>query len=211
MKRNTVGIVLVILILFVIGTWVIEIMNGKLPYVDQWTRVLVERFNGTHVYTFLRGMTELGSSSFLIPFIVVMTLVLWWVFHDYVPAIIFAGGMLLSHLLNTLIKSLVARERPSISVSANAEGFSFPSGHAMMSMVCYGLLAYFISKKIRSTYTVFLVQVSCALLVFLIGLSRFFINVHYLTDIMAGFFLGFVCLIGLISLYEWIRGRQSQT
>lgn len=210
-KRNTVSIVLIIWILLVIGTWIVEIMNGKLPYVDQWTRALVERFDDTYVYTFLRGMTELGSTSFLVPFIFVMTFVIWWMLRDYVPAIIFAGGTLTSHLLNTVIKNLVARERPSISVAANAEGHSFPSGHAMISMVCYGLLAYFITKKMRSTKAIFCVQLFFAMLVFLIGLSRFFINVHYLTDVMTGFFLGFVCLIGLLSLYGTIQKRRSQT
>lgn len=210
-KRNSVRIVLTILVLLVIGSWVVEIMNGKLPYVDQWTRSFVEQFDGTFVYAFLRGMTELGSTSFLVPFIVVMTLVLWWVLNNYVPAVIFAGGTLTSHLLNTLIKHLVARERPSISVAANAEGHSFPSGHAMMSMVCYGLLAYFISKKFGSTKVIFLIQLFFALIVFLIGLSRFFINVHYLTDIISGFFLGYICLIGLITLYVWIQKRAPQT
>lgn len=210
-KRNIVRIVLTILVLFVIGSWVIEIMNGKLPYVDQWTRSLVEQFDDTFVYTFLRGMTELGSTSFLVPFIVVMTFVLWWVLNNYVSAVIFAGGTLASHLLNTLIKHLVARERPRISVAANAEGHSFPSGHAMMSMVCYGLLAYFISRKFRSTKVIFLIQLFFALIICLIGISRFFINVHYLTDIITGFFLGYVCLVGLITLYVWIQKRWPQT
>lgn len=210
-KRNIVSGTLMVLVLLVIGTWIVEIRAGKLPYVDQWTRSLVEQFDDTFVYTFLRGMTELGSESFLIPFIVVMTFVLWWALRDYVPAVIFAGGTLASHLLNTFIKNLVARERPSISVAANAEGYSFPSGHSIMSMVCYGLLAYFITIKFRSTKVIFLVQLVLALIVCLIGLSRFFINVHYLTDIMTGFFLGFVCLIGLISLHEWIQRRRTQT
>ena len=199
------------LILSTIGIWIVKIVNDELPYVDQWTRTLVDRYADTNVYTFFRGITELGSQSFLIPFVVVMAFVVWWMLQDYLPALIFAGGTLASHLINTLIKNLVARERPSISVAANAQGHSFPSGHAMISMVCYGMLAYFIIKKLHTTKAIFFVQLFFALLVFLIGLSRFFINVHYLTDILTGFFLGYICLIALIKLYERMKWQENQS
>lgn len=205
LRKRNIMIALFVLSLIAIGIWILEILKGKLPYVDQWTREIVSRFDGTYIYSIFRWMTELGSQSFLIPFIIIMTIILWVLFRDYLPALIFAGGTLISHLINVLIKNMVARERPSVSIAANAEGHSFPSGHAMLSMVCYGLLAYFLSKKITSTKRIFAIELFFALLIFLIGLSRFFINVHYLTDIMAGFFIGFLCLIGLIYLYEFIR------
>lgn len=192
MLRKRYSIILILFALVIIGIWVMKILRGELPYVDQWTRALVERFDDTYVYTVFRWITELGSSSFLVPFTIVMAIVLWGMLRDYLTALIFAGGTLASHLLNILIKVLVERERPSISAAANAEGHSFPSGHAMISMVCYGLLAYFIVKKWRSAKAKFLTRLFFALLIFLIGLSRFFINVHYLTDIMAGFFFGFL-------------------
>lgn len=210
-KRYSIIIFLFALILLIIGIWIVKIINGKIPYIDQWTRALVEQYDDTYVYTVFRWITELGSSSFLVPFVAVMAIILGWMLRDYLPALIFTGGTLTSYLLNMLIKVLVERERPSISVAANAEGHSFPSGHAMISMVCYGLLAYFIAKKWRSAKAIFLTQLFFALLIFLIGISRFFINVHYLTDIMAGFFFGFLCLIGLIYLYEFIHRRRSQS
>lgn len=211
MLRKRYSIILILFALVIIGIWVMKILRGELPYVDQWTRALVERFDDTYVYTVFRWITELGSSSFLVPFTIVMAIVLWGMLRDYLTALIFAGGTLASHLLNILIKVLVERERPSISAAANAEGHSFPSGHAMISMVCYGLLAYFIVKKWRSAKAKFLTRLFFALLIFLIGLSRFFINVHYLTDIMAGFFFGFLCLKGLIYLYEFIQWRRTQS
>nr|WP_280922962.1 phosphatase PAP2 family protein [Virgibacillus litoralis] len=121
---------------------------------------------------------------------------------------VFGVGTLTSHGLNILIKRLVERERPSILVAANAEGYSFPSGHAMISMVCYGLLAYFITKNLKSAKATFAVQFLFALLIFLIGISRYMINVHYLTDVLAGFIFGFIFLVGLIYLYELIRNRR---
>ena len=123
----------------------------------------------------------------------------------------FPGGILLTHQLNILIKSLVVRERPSISVAANAEGYSFPSGHAMISMVCYGLIAYLLVKKMKSHVLIFITQTMFVTLIFLIGISRYVIHVHYITDIVAGFALGFICLIGLIYVYERMESVLSRS
>lgn len=204
-KRNYIIIFLLAFVFITIGIWVIRILSGQALYVDQWTRGLVEKFADSNVYTFFRWTTELGSEEFLVPFALIFTLLLWWAFRDWLPALIFGLGTLSSHGLNILIKHLVERERPSILVAANAEGYSFPSGHAMISMVCYGLLAYFIAKKLTSTKAIITVQLFFALLIFLIGISRYMINVHYLTDVLAGFIFGFIFLVGLIYLYEFLH------
>lgn len=99
-----------------------------------------------------------------------------------------------------MIKALVGRERPSISAALNAEGYSFPSGHAMIPMVCYGLIAYLLGKRMGSGKNRWLVQAMFGCLVLLIGISRFFINVHYLTDIITGFTIGFLFLFLLIAI-----------
>ncbi|SDQ86515.1 undecaprenyl-diphosphatase [Virgibacillus subterraneus] len=207
-KRNYIIIFLFSIVIITLGTWVTRILTGQTLYVDRLTRGVVEKFDDSSVYTFFRWTTELGSEEFLVPFTIIITLMLWWIFRDWLPALVFGIGTLTSHGLNILIKKLVERERPSILVAANAEGYSFPSGHAMISMVCYGLLAYFITKNLTSAKATFVVQFLFALLIFLIGISRYMINVHYLTDVLAGFIFGFIFLVGLIYLYELIRNRR---
>lgn len=194
-----------IVLLMVIAVWIFKVMNDEIPLVDQWTRSIVPQVADTPLYTIFRWMTELGSESFVIPFTIIMIGVIAIAFREWLAPLTFGLGVLGSHLLNTLIKRLVARERPSISVLLNAEGHSFPSGHAMVSMVCYGLLAFFLVKKLKNTTVVLFVQFGFALLIFLIGISRFFINVHYLTDIATGFILGYLCLVGIIYLYREIN------
>ncbi|MFA1819065.1 phosphatase PAP2 family protein [Virgibacillus oceani] len=211
MKRNYwIIFILLFVVLFMMGVWVVHILQGRMPYVDLWTREPVELFSDTFIYTFFRYITELGSEWFLVPFTITVGIIIWIVFKNWLPALIFSGGTLLSHLLNILIKHLVERERPSIYEAANAEGHSFPSGHAMVSMVCYGLLAYFIAKKITSARVKLAVHIFFALLILLIGISRYIINVHFLTDVVAGFVTGFLLLVGLIYLYEALHRWQSQ-
>ncbi|MBU8566919.1 phosphatase PAP2 family protein [Virgibacillus pantothenticus] len=197
-----VGIVLTLL-------WMYKLMNQTVPYVDQWTRDLVSRLDNTEVYTMFRWITELGSSTFTIPFVIVMAIVFWWLYRNMLPALIFSLGTLFTHYFNVAIKQLVERERPSILIAANAEGHSFPSGHAMISMVCYGLVAFFLSKRLKGAKKKQLVQVFFAGLIVLIGMSRYIINVHYLTDVLAGFFIGFLCLFGFIRLYQWLADKQA--
>ncbi|GGP09587.1 phosphatase PAP2 family protein [Oceanobacillus neutriphilus] len=174
--------------------WVIQIKMEMLPYTDQWTRSIVTLVHGTGTYDFFRMVTELGSSHVLIPIAIAAAIGIMFLYKHWYPGLLLLGGSLFAHLLNSFIKQLVSRERPSISVALNAEGFSFPSGHSTISMVCYGLIAYLLCKKIRSQKIALIVQIGLGTLVFLIGISRFFINVHYLTDIIAGFTLGFALL-----------------
>ncbi|RYG72901.1 phosphatase PAP2 family protein [Lentibacillus lipolyticus] len=209
-KWSKITIIFVSVVLFTTGIWVVRILSGQPLYVDQLTRGYVEEVAGTDVYTIFRWITELGSGTFLTPFTIVAAVVLWRVLRDWLPATVFALGTLVSHGLNIVMKELVERERPSIFIAANAEGYSFPSGHAMIPMVCYGFLAYLISKQLRSDKQAVLLQWALALLIFLIGISRYVINVHYLTDVLAGFIFGFIFLIILIRVYEGLNVNRGE-
>lgn len=210
-RNNIIFTFITIILLMIIGIWIFKVMNDEIPYVDQWTRGIVPKVADTPLYTMFRWVTELGSQSFVIPFTVVMIVLFAIVFRDWLPPTVFGLGVLGSHILNTLIKRLVARERPSISALLNAEGHSFPSGHAMVSMVCYGLIAFLLVKKLKNTTIALYVQFVFALLIFLIGISRFFINVHYLTDIVTGFVLGYLCLVTIVYFYGKIEQKRSQS
>src|SRR5690625_5637596 len=87
--------------------------------------------------------------------------------------IIFGQGILTTYILNQLIKDFIARERPSISVLLNAEGYSFPSGHSMVTMVCYGLIAYFMGTKLASRKATMIIQIMFGCIIFIIGFSRY--------------------------------------
>src|SRR5699024_9969491 len=115
-----------------------------------------------------------------------------------------------THLLNQLIKFLVERERPSLLEEANAIGYSFPSGHAMISIVCYGLFFYFVSQKIKQKQIRRALQVFTGLLVFLIGISRYVIHVHYMTDVVAGFVIGGLLLTLFIYVYEQLETEEKE-
>lgn len=207
-KSHYLYIFLFVLVLFTTVLWVVKIKHGTIPLVDQWTRSFVQTMTDSNVYFLFRWLTELGSGTFLTPFAIVMCFVLGYRCRDWFVGLMFIGGTVLSYGVNVLIKLFVERERPRIFVAAEAEGYSFPSGHAMISMVCYGLLVYFLTKKIKSRKVIVATQISSAILIFLIGFSRYIISVHYLTDVLAGFIFGFIFLLLWVALYEFIQKRR---
>lgn len=207
--RKNILLLVFIALLLITGIWVVQLLQGHMPYVDQVTRKFVDLLGQSFLLEPFQFITHLGSGFFLYPFVVIVMIFLFIWFKHWLPAVIFGGGIYLSYMVNQGIKHLIARERPSISVSLNAEGYSFPSGHAMISIVCYGLLAYFITRKLESRGLILTVQITFAILIFLIGISRYIINVHYLTDVLAGFFIGSLLLIGFIYLYERLIKKVS--
>ncbi|MDY0407825.1 phosphatase PAP2 family protein [Paracerasibacillus soli] len=80
----------------------------------------------------------------------------------------------------------------------------------MVSIVCYGLLAYFIARECKTRAEKLIIEWSFITFILLIGVSRFFINVHYLTDILTGFFVGYTFLVILVYIFEKIEKRRGR-
>lgn len=135
-------------------------------------------------------VTALGSGSVIIMVVLLASVFLWLTKHKwsvYVLLLVVLGGK----LLNNLLKGGFGRERPSIVESiTDVSSQSFPSGHAMSSIVAYGSIAYLIgrlepSKRLR--YTIWTVAI---LLVLAIGATRMYLGVHYPSDIIGGYVAG---------------------
>ena len=208
-RRKNLLLILFFIVATVTAIWVIQLSQGNMPYVDQWTNAFALWLGESYVYEPFRFVTQFGSSFFLYPFVTVVTILLFFFFRHLLPPLLFAGGTFITHKTNELIKELVLRERPVISASLNAEGYSFPSGHAMVSTVCYGLLAYFLTKKLKSKRAILTVQIIFSVLILLVGISRYVLRVHYLTDVVAGFFIGYLFLVGFIFLYDFLMRKAS--
>ena len=89
-------------------------------------------------------------------------------------------------VLNSALKSIFRRERPIESIIEES-GYSFPSGHSMASLTFYGFLIYLLYKSsIQKKLKIFLITV-LVIIIILIGTSRIYLGVHYLSDVLAGF------------------------
>jgi undecaprenyl-diphosphatase len=138
----------------------------------------------------LRGITEFGSSEWIA--IVLSIAVLFFVFKRWWPTLLMTvvavpGGM----LLNEWIKILVHRHRPFVDGwFVDWSGYSFASGHTIGATLLYGQLALFLIPLIKSRRGRVLVFSTATFVIVLVGFSRIALGAHYLTDVLAGMFLG---------------------
>jgi undecaprenyl-diphosphatase len=116
-------------------------------------------------------------------------------------------------VLETVLKHAIHRPRP-IYASAFLHGgsFSFPSGHAMGSLVAYGMCAYLLVTfwTERSSRQI-LVSGAALVLIVAIGLSRLYLGVHYFSDVVAGYAAGTVWLAACATGCEIARRRDVDT
>lgn len=108
-------------------------------------------------------------------------------------------------IINNLIKVIIARPRPEINKLVTETGYSFPSGHSMVSMAFYGYLIYLIYRYIENKYIKWLLIVLLSILICLIGISRIYLGVHYTSDVLGGFLLSISYLVVYISLIKNLK------
>jgi membrane protein DedA with SNARE-associated domain len=160
--------------------------------------------------TFFLIVTALGSIEAIVLLgVIVAAFLAWgrrWLFlGSWLAAV--AGSV----VLNELLKGLFARPRPHFEHPLLVEtSYSFPSGHAMESFVVYGMLAYFAALALRSWEARVAVVFGAALLVVLIGFSRMYLGVYYLSDVLAGYAAGGVWLSALITGAETIQRSKKE-
>jgi undecaprenyl-diphosphatase len=99
--------------------------------------------------------------------------------------------VILSTVLNVVLKNIFTRERPDILQLINETSYSFPSGHAMINASLYTMLILLIFKYIKNTARRILLSAACVALTIAIGYSRVYLGVHYAADILGGWLIGF--------------------
>lgn len=158
---------------------------------------------------FMKGVTYFASSTFLkIAYGVLIIIYLFrkdWK-RSVEIGIIGLGGF----LVNYLMKISFHRPRPDNPLIDKLHNFSFPSGHATSAFIFYGLIAYITWKSsIPKGYRLLLafLLISFALL---IGFSRVYLRVHYPSDVMAGFCIGFAWLVFTIWLFEKLKKKADK-
>ncbi len=159
----------------------------------------------------MSGITFLGNGStliFLISLVVIFLLVMRKFINAFALVIATSGGT----YLNVWLKELVARARPELwERIVEAKLFSFPSGHAMVSLVTYGFISYLLISKFRSLRV--LISFFAAFLILAIGFSRLYLGVHWPTDIAAGYAAGLVWLITCIittEIFQFLLRSKNQ-
>lgn len=149
--------------------------------------------------------TWFGSHYFLVPAYLILMFYYFFVKKATWLGIKVAAVSVSSLLMMFSLKYIFRRPRPADPLLREAAGLSFPSGHAFMSFSFFALLFYIIYKAEIQVWTKVVLFFLLSIVVFMVGLSRIYLRVHYTTDVIAGFCMGFMWIIislGVVHLLE---------
>lgn len=103
-------------------------------------------------------------------------------------------------ITSQLAKAIVERDRP-LDMLVSAPGYSYPSGHSMVGLAYFSFLSYLVIKYIPNKIVKIILPIVFTITILLVGFSRIYLGVHYLSDVLAGFLLGAIYLIIFINIY----------
>lgn len=145
-------------------------------------------------------ITNFGGAIWLL-LLIILSLI---VFKNKKIKIALVLNLIIATALNFILKNIVQRPRPTEFRIIEETGYSFPSGHSMVSMAFYGYLIYLTYKYIKNKYLKFAIITLLSLLIISIGISRIYLGVHYTSDVIAGFLLSIAYLIIFTKVVEKI-------
>ena len=170
-------------------------------FVSQQMSVLRE----SNIVSFFILITSFGSTLVSSLIIILFAAMCWVIRRPYIAIGLFAST-LGSTLFTFVSKLLFQRMRP-IDALLPEQTYSFPSGHATISIALFGFIAYVAIRFSRSYVRQVRIFFATLLFIGLLGLSRIVLNEHYLSDVMGGFLVGAFWLAVGISLTEWLTAK----
>lgn len=160
----------------------------------------------TSIYIFISWMGSQGVVVIgLLVSIYLMLRRRWLDFTFWLIALV--GGS----VLNAIMKAIVARPRPVfVDPIVLEQNYSFPSGHSMISLIAYGMLAYLVWVSVTNHYAKIFIVFSATLFIILVGISRMTLGVHYFSDVIGGFAAGGIWLGMCIFTINLYKQRHTQ-
>ena len=169
-----------------------EIMQGDIIGYKMISTFLISDF----VTPIAKFITNFGGAIFLS----IATIALLLLIKNKKIGLSIFSNIVIITILNQLLKRILRRPRPTEFRIVEETGYSFPSGHSMVSMAFYGYLIYLIYRYIKWSLIVLL-----SILICLIGISRIYLGVHYTSDVLGGFLLSISYLVVYISLIKNLK------
>ncbi len=204
---NAVGLELLIgLLVLTAGAWLFgavaeEIVEGN-THIDTRLAEWIHDRATPGWTTFFENVTRAGNLVTLIAVVLAASILLWRLrrITELQLLLLAAVG---AEVLTVGLKLGFERERPFFADPLATEStYSFPSGHASVSLAVYGTLGYIAARHLGTRSRQLLVLAAASALVLLIGFSRIYLGVHFLSDVVAGFSLGLAWVALCVVLLE---------
>lgn len=201
MSKDTKIIILslMMIIFFALGLMVRGSSEGIL--FDANIMEYVHKDINPNLLSIMRTISFIGSEKFLIPAIA-MVIVYTLVKKEYYISKLLLTSSLGCYILNFILKQIFNRTRPIEYFLVKQGGLSFPSGHSMVTMSLYSTIAFLLAKKVKDKRKQRLIYIVSFVMICIMGLSRIYLGVHWPTDIIGGFLIGYVFHYLIITLVK---------
>lgn len=182
------------------------VRSDSIVAIDQRVANLIFVFRDTELLNFFTWVTFLGKWEMVVVGAVLSIFLLWmWGRGRFtLPLVIAIAG---AELFTALGKVALHRPRPDMAYYVE-HGLSFPSAHATIAVAFYGFLAYILIRTAPRWSRKVAYGVGALSLIVLIGMSRIYLGVHYVSDVLAGYAVGFLWLLIAVSVSEWLFARH---
>lgn len=199
-KRSLTSII-ILSIVFIIIT--ILVLTNNMKTFDDNVYNLIFSIRNNFFDTFFRTITKLGNATTILILIPIFFLLL-----KEKDKLLLLIVNIVSITFNEVFKHIIRRPRPAHLRLIKQGGFSYPSGHAMVSIALYGFLIYIVNKYIKNKYLKITLITLLSLIIIGIGISRIYVGVHYPSDVLSGYVLSILLSIITINLYKkYYRGN----
>ena len=185
-------LLLLALIVFIYAVRIVFVIEGS--GFDEKVFKVVAAYTTPGRTSFMNFITFLGKHTLLIPLNFLLIAFFIYKKHKWF-AIRIAALALSSVVLSFSLKAFFQRDRPLLPVLGEARGYSFPSGHALIGIVFYGLFIYIIWHEVKQKWLRIFLIILLIVLILLISFSRIYLRVHYPSDVIAGLAVGFIWLV----------------
>ena len=183
-QKNKKSIILIVaLLLFILLTH--AIYTNKISYIDTLAHSYILKIRNKKLTNALILITNIASATTLI---IITCILLITIKNKKIPLYIFFN-LFFSFTINSIAKVFFSRPRPTGINLIEEVSFSYPSGHSMIGMSYYGFIAYLLYKTYKHKPSTPILIFLIILMILLIGFSRIYLGVHYLSDIIGGFLL----------------------
>lgn len=197
--KNKKFFIITLVLTFLICLVAFSVDRELIKTIDSWFYDIISNQINPNLTLFMRFATEVGSVG-----VVIILCLSFFLFSKVRKnyALPVATTVAITFLSNLGLKTLFARERPNILQLISESYYSFPSGHAMINMAFYTMVFMITKKHVDNKKTKLTISIICIIIPLVIGISRIYLGVHYTSDVVAGWFLGFVISIIVFNLFE---------
>ncbi|HEY9735935.1 MAG TPA: phosphatase PAP2 family protein [Trichocoleus sp.] len=194
-----------LLILYIVGQLADEVLEREAFAFDETILLWINQFSTPVLDRVMLTVTQLGDPATVIP-VTLISFCAFWLRRYSLEAKMFAINCIGGAVLSTGLKLAFSKVRPQLWPQLIQETtYSFPSGHALGSVVLYGFLAYLLAQHHRQYKQ--LIYGLATVLIVAIGLSRLHLGVHWPTDVIAGYGIGFLWITVGIALLRLQKAR----